>query len=120
MNENELDFYARRLGPQREDVKRLLAAAARSDDGARIAKSVLRAKLRRAGVDPDDNGPFAPFATVGKLPVEGIEIGRVHETADIVFLSWDELRRGVLITGCHGSGKTNLGYWLAERLAASS
>ena len=117
MIDHQLREYARRLGADRPDVVRLLAAAARSAEAAQIAKSVFRTKLRRAGLDPDDNDPFAPSVATSKLNVEGMVIGRIHETGDMVSLSQEELRRGMLITGCHGSGKTNLGYWLAEGLA---
>jgi len=72
--ETELDRLAKQLGSRREDVRRLLDIAARSADGARIAKNLLRARLRRAGMDPDD--PSA-FPLVDQLPPGSIRIGRV-------------------------------------------
>ena len=117
MINSELETYARRLGRKRQDVKRLLAAAACSKEGARIARSVLRAKLRQAGLDPDDDDPFAPCVASGAPFAPGIDVGRIHGAGETVFLSQQELRLGVLATGCHGSGKTNFGYLLAERLA---
>jgi len=71
--ETEIDRLAKQLGPRREDVRRLLDIAARSADGARLAKNLLRARLRRAGMDPDDRGTF-PF--VSDLPPGRYPIGR--------------------------------------------
>jgi len=70
----EIDRLAKLLGSHREDVRRLLDMAARSADGARIARNLLRAKLRQAGMDPDD--PSA-FPLVDQLPPGSIRIGRV-------------------------------------------
>jgi hypothetical protein len=72
--ETELDRLAKQLGSRREDVRRLLDMAARSADGARIARNLLRAKLRQAGMDTDD--PSA-FPLVDQLPPGSIRIGRV-------------------------------------------
>jgi hypothetical protein len=71
--ETELDRLAKQLGPRREDVRRLLDMAARSADGARIARNLLRARLRQAGLDPDDSGAFA---LVQELPPGHLQIGR--------------------------------------------
>ena len=73
MAETELDRLAKQLGPRREDVRRLLDMAARSADGARIARNLLRARLRQAGLDPDDSGAFA---LVQELPPGHLQIGR--------------------------------------------
>jgi len=51
MIDPDLEKYAKRLGTGRDDVRSLLVIAGRSPDGARIAKSVLRAQLRRQGQD---------------------------------------------------------------------
>jgi hypothetical protein len=72
--ETELDRLAKQLGSRREDVRRLLDMAARSADGARIARNLLRARIRQAGMDPDD--PSA-FPLVDQLPPGSIRIGRV-------------------------------------------
>ncbi len=42
--------------------------------------------------------------------------GKVHQTSDKIFLAEDEYNKGVLISGCHGSGKTNTGYIIASAL----
>ena len=74
MAETEIDRLAKQLGPRREDVRRLLDIAARSADGARLAKNLLRARLRRAGMDPDD---LSAFPIVTELPPGRFRIGRV-------------------------------------------
>lgn len=74
MAETEIDRLAKQLGPRREDVRRLLDIAARSAEGARLAKNLFRAKLRRAGMDPDDPGTFP---LVSDLPPGRFRIGRV-------------------------------------------
>jgi len=71
--EMEIDRLAKQLGSHRKDVRRLLDIAARSADGARLAKNILRAKLRQAGLDPDDSGAFA---LVQELPPGRLRIGR--------------------------------------------
>ena len=70
----ELDRLAKQLGSRREDVRRLLDIAARSADGARLARNLLRARLRRAGMDPEDLGAFP---LVSALPPGRFPIGRV-------------------------------------------
>jgi len=70
----EIDRLAKQLGSHRPDVRRLLDIAARSADGARIAKNLLRARLRQAGMDPDD---LSAFSMVTELPPGRFRIGHV-------------------------------------------
>lgn len=74
MIDDELKRLAQRLGADRPDVRPLLDAAARSADGARLAKNILRAKLRRLGLDPDDP---AAFPLVASLPPGPLRVGTV-------------------------------------------
>lgn len=74
MGETEVERLAKQLGSRREDVRRLFDIAARSADGARLARNILRAKLRRAGKDPDSPGEFP---LVEELPPGRFRIGRV-------------------------------------------
>lgn len=74
MAEPELERLAKALGPNRNDVRHLLDVAARSADGARIAKTVFRARLRQAGMNPDDQ---AAFPMVLELPPGMFRVGHV-------------------------------------------
>jgi hypothetical protein len=100
-----LDRLARRYGKDREDVKRLLAGAPHSDAGARIAKSVLRAAIRRAGENPDDDDPFSIVAGAYDLGGDGVRIGHL---ADGHELTWrhDEIPYSAMCVGAPGFGKT--------------
>lgn len=108
MIDDELQRLAQRLGSDRPDVRRLLGAAARSADGARLAKSILRAKLRRLGLDPDDAGAF-PY--VASLPPGPLRIARVlnGDVAGPVFALPEGSRSNIqhiLVVGETRLGKT--------------
>jgi hypothetical protein len=106
MTDIDLKRLADRLGAKRPDVQRLLAAAARSADGARIARSVLRAELRRAGLDPDDDDPFAVASTAYDLGGEGVKIGTLSNGSVLVWRH-DEIAYSGIWVGSPGGGKTN-------------
>jgi hypothetical protein len=106
MNDPELDRYAKLLGLQRPDTRRLVAAAHRSADGARIAKSVLRAKLRRAGVNPDDVNPFRPALSAEDLGGSGAAFAFLADGGPEFVWRHDEIRYSAIFTGAPGMGKT--------------
>ena len=107
MDDAEIDRYAKRLGPQREDVKRLLATAARSDDGRRIARSVLRAKLRQADRDPDDDDPFTAVVSPEDLGGDGVVVGPLANVGGELIWRHDEVPYSALFVGAPGFGKTS-------------
>ena len=74
MVDPEIERLAKLLGIHRPDVRRLLDIAARSADGARLAKNLFRAKVRQAGMDPNDP---AAFSRVTELPPGRFRIGHV-------------------------------------------
>jgi len=116
MIDPELESYARKLGPQREDVKRLLKAAARSEDGTRIAKSVFRAKLRRAGRDPDDNNPFSSIIPPEVLGGSGVSLGQLADGSGEMIWRHGELPLSALLLGPPGFGKTTAAIHLLDQL----
>jgi hypothetical protein len=70
----EVDRMAKYLGPNRDEVKRLLAHASRGKIGTDVAKNVLRAMIRRTGANPGD---LSLFPLVLDLPPGEMRIGRV-------------------------------------------
>jgi len=114
----ELENYAAAFGPDDPRIRRLLKAAGRSETGRRIAKSVLRARLRRAGVDPDDNDPFPVLVPPEALGGEGLLIGNLVETDQSLIWQDDEIPYSALCVGDPGFGKTTLIISLLIQLAA--
>ena len=106
MAEMEIDRLAKQLGPRREDVRRLLDIAARSADGTRLAKNLLRAKLRQAGVNPNDDDPFSVLTSAYDLGGDGVQVGRLADGHDLVWRH-DEIPYSALFIGAPGFGKTN-------------
>jgi hypothetical protein len=102
----DLERYAKRLGTGRDDVRGLLVIARQSADGARIARSVLRAELRRAGLDPDDDDPFTIAPTAYDLGGEGVQIGMLSNGSVLVWRHGEIAYSGIWV-GSPGSGKTN-------------
>ena len=117
MIDAEIEQYARRLGAQREDVKRLLANAARSADGARIAKSVLRAKLRGYGKNPDDDDPFNAVLSPDSLGGSGVVFGPLAAGGGELVWRHDEIPYSGLFVGAPGFGKTSQIINLVVRLS---
>jgi len=117
MIDAESEFLAGKLGPQREDVKRLMRTAARSDNGARIAKSRLRAELRRAGLPPDDDDPFTAVFSPDDLGGDGVNIGApVCGGPDLIW-RYEEIPYSALFLSDPGFGKTSLILHLLIQLA---
>jgi len=107
MIDAELQRYASQLGPAQPDVQRLLAAASRGDAGARIAKSVLRARLRLAKVNPDGvDNPFATALPYQSLGGDGVTVGTLVGTGQPLVWRFAEIAYSLLAVGSPGSGKT--------------
>jgi len=104
----EIHRYAQQLGKHRDEVRCMLEAAARSQQGERIALSVLGALFRRecAGADSDD--PFALAPGAYKLGGDGIHVAfTTPGDADVVWLH-DEIPYSALFIGAPGFGKTTI------------
>jgi hypothetical protein len=114
----KLERYARRLGLQRPDVQRILSTAEKGENAARIAESVLRAKLRRAGVNPDDNSPFRPAISAEALGGSGIVFGSLADSSGDLIWRFDELPYSAIFTGSPGQGKTTLVIKLIVQLSS--
>lgn len=102
----ELELYADLLGRDRPEVQRLLRAAARSADGARIAKNLLRVRCRRAGLDPHDDDPYQAALSPETLGGEGNLIGATVRQGLPVVWREEEKPYGLICCGAPGGGKT--------------
>ena len=111
MVDADLERYALMLGHDDPQVRRLTVAAARSGNGTRIAKSVLRARLRQIGVDPDDP---TVFAVVTQLPLGLMRIGQVINGASLgpVFAIPEGNRSNVQHLGVFGQTRWGKTYML--------
>ncbi len=110
-------FMARLLGEDRSEVRKLVDLARTNGKFVDFARNGLRKMCKEESIDINNPNPFLPRQRAEELQVkDGIRIGQAHDTGFPVFISKSELTRGVLIIGAHGSGKTNLGYWLAQEL----
>ncbi len=106
MIDDVLDRYAKILGRHRPDVSRLLQAAALSDDAGRIAKTVLRAKLRRAGIRPEDDDPFTAILSAEQLGGHGVNVGPLAHGGGELVWRHEEIPYSALFVGSPGGGKT--------------
>jgi hypothetical protein len=114
MIDPELEQLARRLGNHREDVRRDLAIASRSDLAARIKKRKFRLMLKNEGIDADDNDPFTVAASAYDFGGDGIRIGTLSNGHALVWRH-DEIPYSAICVGAPGFGKTTavLG-WLMQ------
>jgi len=117
MLDSDMEQCARRLGPRREDVKRMLVTASRSANGARLAKTILRAKLRQTGVNPDDSDPFRTVVAPEVLGGSGIVFGPLADDQGELIWRHNEIPYSAIITGDPGGGKTSLVLQLLIRSA---
>jgi len=76
VSDDRIQHYARMLGPDQPEVRRLLDVAANSQRGAPVVRHVLRRQVVQAGGDPDDP---ASFPIVRQLPPGLMRIGRVDQ-----------------------------------------
>lgn len=116
MAEAPLNRYARKLGRHRPEVARRLRIARRSKAGARIATSVMRARLRRAQFDPDGDEPFSDMIDDDALGGRGARIGSVPDGRALIWRE-AEIPYSALVTGDPGYGKTELALGLINQLA---
>jgi len=116
MNPSELEYLASLLGVHRPEVTKLLLMARRNPSMSEFVLRRFQIMLSREGHDLAAPSPFAPFPDQSSLAGPGLDIGRVHQTGDKIFLRPKDIKKGVLILGTNQSGKTNFGYWLAEMI----
>lgn len=69
-----------------------------------LAKINNRSNNNQTITNPD---PFPP-PNAKEIGEGKIKLGNVAQTGDPVYLKLDSLNRNILITGAHGSGKTNI------------
>ena len=113
---NEVQYLAAILGPDRPDIMRLVGLAQRNSSTIEFVRRRLALLCKREGVDPASPSPFAPYPEPAAMDIAGLHAGRLVDKDMDVKLSEAEINGGVLVTGCHRSGKTNLGFILAEQL----
>jgi hypothetical protein len=102
----ELERYIRILGKDNPDVQRFLKAA-RGKSGTQIAKSVLRARIRGAKGNPDNNDPFAFIPSIEALGGSGPSVGFLADSGHELIWRHDEIPYSALFVGNPGFGKTS-------------
>lgn len=76
-------------------------------------QQIMMAKMNNNNNESNDNinivnpDPFPP-PTAEEIGEGQIKLGNVTQTGDSVYLKLDSLNRNILISGAHGSGKTNI------------
>jgi len=102
----KINFFREFTDPNDETVKDLMEAAAYSG-----SESLFNSVERIVSVDAIEqiiqNDPFFPYPNPDEIRGE-IKIGHVFQTGDPVYLKPESLNKNVLITGAHGTGKTNI------------
>jgi hypothetical protein len=98
-----------------EEIQRLLQFAVLYDDKITYSDvgELLDVRINEALLK---NDPFTPYPHHEDLAGSGIFIGNHYPTSIPFFWGHEDQRYSVLMLGSPGAGKTNLAYWIVEKL----